>query len=258
MTFRILHGIAIACIAIVAGFSVTNTNAAGPGQQSIEAAASNNQFSFVLFYRANDTNTQNMYKTLQATLQSRNDAVAVPVNVTDAANQDIVSKFDATRIPLPAIVAIAPNGAVCSAFPRKIAEAQIEASFVSPGQATCLKALQDNQIVLLCVYPANVATVPPAVKAFSENQMYRERTQVVSVRSDDPAESRFLKQLKVPTTRQTASIAFMAPPGSMLGVFDHSVSFETLAETIAAAGKCCEDENCEFNKSAAKQGSTRR
>jgi len=258
MTFRILHGVAIACLAVVASFSATNVNAAGPGQQSIEAAASNNQFSFVLFYRTSDANTQKMFKTLQATLQPRNDAVAVPVNVTDAANGDIVSKFDATRIPLPAVVAIAPNGAVCSAFPRKIVAEQIEASFVSPGQATCLKALQDNQIVLLCVYPANGATVPPAVKAFSENQMYRERTQVVSVRSDDPAESRFLKQLNVPANRQTASIAFMAPPGSMLGVFDQSVSFETLAETIAAAGKCCEDENCKFNKAAAKEGSARR
>ncbi|MDM4015088.1 hypothetical protein [Roseiconus lacunae] len=258
MTFRILHGIAIACLAIMAGFSTANVKAAGPGQESIEAAAGNNQFSFVLFYRANDANTQQMYKTLQTTLQSRNDAVAVPVNVTDAANQDIVTKFDATRIPLPAVVAIAPNGAVCSAFPRKIAAEQIEASFVSPGQAACLKALQDDQIVLLCAYSANGSTVPPAIKAFSENQMYRDRTQVVSVRADDPAESRFLKQLKVPTDRQTASIAFMAPPGSMLGVFDQSVSFDTLAETIAAVGKCCEDENCKFNKAAAKQGNTRR
>jgi len=248
----------LVCIAIATGLSSTNVNAAGPGQQSIEAAASNNQFAFVLLYRANDANTQQMYKTLQTTLQSRNDAIAVPVNVTDSANQDLVSRFDASRIPLPAVVALAPNGAVCSAFPRKIAPEQIVASFVSPGQATCLKALQDNQIVLLCVHTANGSTMPPAVKAFSEDQMYRERTKVVSVRSDDPAESQFLKQLKVPADRQSTSVAFMAPPGSMLGVFDQSVSFDTLAETIAAAGKCCEDENCKFNKSAAKQNNARR
>ncbi|WP_146391508.1 hypothetical protein [Allorhodopirellula solitaria] len=229
-----------------------SVEAAGPGQQSIDAATEKNQFSFVLFYRANDASTQQMFKTLQDTLQSRSDAVAVPVNVTDAGNKDIVSKFDASRIPLPAVVAIAPNGAVCSAFPRKVAAQQILASIVSPGQASCLKALQDDQIVLLCVCTANGATLPPAVKAFSENQMYRERTKIVSVRSDDPAESQFLKQLKVPADRQSTSVAFMAPPGAMLGVFDQSVSFDTLAKTVAAAGKCCEDENCEFNKAAAK------
>ena len=258
MTLRILHTMTLICVAIATGFSGANVNAAGPGQQSIDAAASNNQFAFVLFFRANDANTQQMYQTLQATLQSRSDAVAVPVNVTDAANKDVVSKFDASRIPLPAVVALAPNGAVCSAFPGKIAAEQITASFVSPGQANCLKALQDNQIVLLCVHAANGSTVPPAVKAFSENQMYQARTIVVSVRADDPAESQFLKQLKVPADRQSTSVAFMAPPGSMLGVFDESVSFNTLAETIAAAGKCCEDENCKFNKSAAKQSNTRR
>ena len=258
MTLRILHAITLACLAIATAFSGTQVDAAGPGQRSIEAAASNNQFSFVMFYRTNDANTQQMYQTLQATLKSRKDAVAVPVNVSDSANQDIVSKYDASRIPLPAVVALAPNGAVCSAFPRKIEARQIEASFVSPGQATCLKALQGNQIVLLCVQPANSSAVPPAVKAFSENQMYRERTKIVSVRRNNPAESQFLKQLKVPADRQTTSIAFLAPPGSMLGVFDQSVSFDTLAETIAAAGKCCEDENCKFNKAADKRGNTRR
>lgn len=223
-------------------------DAASPGQQAVATAAKDNQFSFVLFYRGNDAATQSMYGTMKSTLDDRKDAVIVPVQIGNAAETALIGRFDATRLPLPAVAVLAPNDAVCSVFPQRVTPQQLTAAIVSPAQATCLKALQDKKLVILCAQPSASAKIPVGVEQFQSEQKFKNRTQVVSVQASDPSEAKFLRQLRVPTNQRTSVVAFMAPPGVMIGVFDGNVTLRQLAEKLAAAGRCCDDENCKFHK----------
>ncbi len=233
-------------------------SAAGPGQRAVETAASNNQFSFILFYRGNDAATQNMHGVLKSTLANRIDAVIIPVQIGNTADQALVKQFDATRTPMPAVAILAPNGAICSVFPQRVSKQQLTASIVSPGQAECLKALQDNKIVLLCAQPDANAVIPIGVRQFQADKLYVSRTKVITVQANDPAEAKFLQQLRVRTDQPTSLVTFMAPPGVMLGVFNANVTHDILAQKLAAAGKCCDDENCKHHQSAGRKQPVRR
>lgn len=226
-------------------------------QQAVTAAARNNQFAFVMFYRGNDAAAQAMHGTIKSTLAERRDAVIVPVRISDNAEQALIRKFDATRIPMPAVAVLAPNGAVCSVFPQKVNEHQLSAAIVSPGQASCLKALQDKKIVVLCAQPASSTEIPVGVRQFQADKLYSNRTEVVTVTASDPNEARFLKQLRVPTNQRTPVVAFMAPPGVMIGVFNSNITHGELAQKLVAAGKCCDDENCKHHQATGNQPSRR-
>jgi len=227
-----------------------SAHAASPGQQALEVAARNNQFAFIMFYRGNDAATKGMHGVLTSTLSDRQDAVIVPVQIGDAAEQALVKQFDATRIPLPAVAVLAPNGAVCSVFPQRVNEQQLTAAIVSPGQAACLKALQNQKIVLLCAQPDANAAIPTGVRQFQADKLYEARTEVVQVQANDPAEAKFLNKLSVRTDQPTSVLALMAPPGVMIRVFNGIVAHNVLAQKIAAAGKCCDDENCKHHNAA--------
>ncbi len=230
-----------------------SADAASPGEQAVATAAQNNQFPFVMFYRSNDTAAQTMHGTIKSTLAERRDAVIVPVQISDKAEQALIKKFDATRIPMPAVAVLAPNGAVCSVFPQKVTSHQLAAAIVSPGQASCLKALQDKKIVVLCAQPAPSAEIPVGVRQFQADKLYSNRTEVVTVMATDPNEAKFLKQLRVPANQRTPVVAFMAPPGVMIGVFNGNITHNELAQKLAAAGKCCDDENCKHHQAAGNQ-----
>jgi hypothetical protein len=244
---------------VTACFAMAQTaHAASPAEQAIQAASANNQFAFVMFYRGNDAATQTMHGTLQSSLANRQDAILVPVQIGNAAEQALVKQYDATRMPMPAVATLAPNGAVCSVFPRRVTAQQLAAAIVSPGQTQILKALQDRKLVLLCAQPTATSPIPFGVQQFQADKLYSNRTEVVSVLASDPAEAEFLTKIGVKPGQPTPVVAFMAPPGVMVGTFNANVSFDVLAQKLAAAGKCCDDESCKHHQAAtAKQPSRR-
>ena len=250
------YGLTVAILSVFLTAS-HSAHAAGPGEQAVATAAQNNQFAFVMFYRSNDVPTQRMHQTLASSLSERKDAAIVPVQIVDAGEAALIKKFDATRIPMPAVAVLAPNGAVCSVLPQRVSDKQLLACIVSPGQAKCLKALQDGRIVALCAQPSANAEIPAGVRQFQADKLYSNRTEVVSVLASDPGEAKFLKQLRVPTNQRTSVVAFMAPPGVMVGVFNGNVTHSELAQKLAAAGKCCDDENCKHHQAAGNQPSRR-
>lgn len=228
------------------------------GQQAVESNAQNGKFSFVLFYRSNDSATQSMQQVLQSTLASRQDAAIVAVQISDNREQALISKFDATRIPMPAVAVLAPNGAIASVFPQRVTPQHLTAAIVSPAQANCLKALQEQKIVLLCAHPEGQRVVPAGVTQFQNDALFKKRTEVVTVNANDPAEARFLQQLRIRTDQPSPVVAFMAPPGVMLGLYNENVTHNILAQKLAAAGKCCDDDNCKHHKAAGGAQSPRR
>ncbi|WP_417377410.1 hypothetical protein [Gimesia maris] len=257
---RIVSNFGLTAVALLSAFLTTgySAHAASPGEQSVAAAAQNNQFAFVMFYRGNDAATQAMHGAIKSALAERSDAAIVPVQISNPAEQVLVKKFDATRVPMPAVAVLAPNGAVCSVFPQKVTGQQLTAAIVSPGQASCLKALQDKKIVVLCAQPTASTEIPVGVRQFQADKLYANRTEVVSVLASDPNEAKFLSQLRVPTNQPAPVVAFMAPPGVMVGVFNGHITHSELAQKLAAAGKCCDDESCKHHQAAGSNTSARR
>lgn len=218
------------------------------GQNSLAEAAQQKKFAFILFYRANDNTTKAMYDVLNGELARRNNATFVPVNITDPGEKSVIDQFDASRTPLPAVMAVAPNGAITGVFAQKLTAAQIDAAIVTPAQTQCMRALQDKKLVLLCVQPTGNQQVPIGVQQFKADKLNANRTHLVSLQAGDPAEAKFLQQLKVRPDTRTTVTAFMAPPGVLLGTFNENVSHDVLMQKLVAAGQCCEDPNCKHGK----------
>lgn len=238
----------------VTGLSLTsqgvNADEPSPAQRAIDAAAQERQYTFILFYRVNNAVKQGMERVLQRSLSQRQDATVVPVQIGNAAEQALVQRFDASRTPLPAVVALAPNGAVTGVFPQRLTPQQIAMAIVSPGEAECVKALQEKKLVLMCVHPVNEITIPDGVRQFVADEEYKDRTQVVNLQADDAAEARFLQQLNLPNGLSSVGVVVMAPPGVMVGTFDGTVTQEALLQKLAAAGKCCDDPNCKHRRAS--------
>jgi hypothetical protein len=122
-----------------------------------------------------------------------------------------------------------------------------------------MRALQDKKLVLLCVQPAGTQQVPVGVQQFRSDKLNVNRTHLVSIQAGDPAEAKFLQQLKVPSDTQSAVTAFMAPPGVLLGTYNDKVTPTILMNRLAAAGQCCADPNCKHRQAAsAAKPTTRR
>lgn len=227
-----------------------------PGDQKIAANSKAGHTTFLLFYRSNDRLTQAVYGTLKAGASKRKDAAILPIQVDDRAERGLIERFDVTRTPLPAVVSLAPNGAVTGVFSQQIKPEEVDGAVVSAGYAKCIKAMQSGQIVLLCVQPAARGFVPKGVQDFQADRLYRERTQVVNISATDPGEAQFVKQLGLNARSASPQVVFMAPPGVMLGAYDANVTHAALATKLAAAGKCCDDKNCKHNQTATGPSAT--
>ncbi len=235
-------------------------SAASPGwtaspsraEQQIGQAAAEQKYAFIVFYKKNDAATQAVVNTLAQGIASRKDrAVVVYVNVADPAEKALVDKHKTGRAPMPLTLAVAPNGAITGIFAQKLEVKHVDASFVTPTTADCMKSLQDGKAVLLCVHPDENGLAPAGVKAFEADPQFKGRVSLVSMRLDDRAEASFLTELQIDAakTRET-TVVFMAPPGVMVGKYASSVTNAKLAADLHAAGKCCDDPNCKHGKKA--------
>jgi hypothetical protein len=229
-----------------------------PSELAMEAASVANKFTFILFHRVNDATTQRLHRRLTDESAKRTDTEVLTIQLNDAAEGRLIQRFDATRMPMPAVVVVAPNDAVTGVFPQKLTPQEFHGAIVTPGYARCIKALQNGQLVLLCVQPETNGFVPRGVKRFQADPQYGSRTDVVNIVATDPAEARLLKELGIDSRIASPMVVFMAPPGAMLGRFDAQVTSATLASKLAAAGKCCDDPNCKHGRSAQNRSSQNR
>jgi hypothetical protein len=222
----------------------------GQGIAAWRKAAAANKYLFVFFYRERNRQTDGLWEVFQRSMNKVPDAADwVAVQAGDPAEKRLVDRFDATRAPMPLVLALAPNGAVTKGFAGKFSEDQLRQAFVSPCTAHCLKALQDRKLVLLCVQDpgpqAGQVSLPPGVNDFAADPRYAQTTQVVLLNPTDRNEASFLKELGVEPRTSGPIVAFLAPPGSLIGKFAASVTKDQLAASLAAAqsdpcagGKC--------------------
>jgi hypothetical protein len=221
----------------------------GKGMAAVAQAATAQKYLFVFFWREQNAQTDQMWKALEAAAANLSDrAMVAAVSVTDPAERAIVERYGVSRAPMPLVLSIAPCGAITKAFPGRLDENQLRAALVSPCTEKCMKALQERKLVLLCVQNSttefNVAAIQ-GVQDFKADQQYAAATEVVYLNSADQAEASFLQGLQVDPQKTVPVTVFMAPPGTIVGKFEGSVTKDQLVAKLASAqSSCCPGGKC--------------
>ncbi len=221
---------------------------AGKGQAALSQAASTNKTVWLVFYRSWDAGTATMAQNVKAYVD-KNAARAgwTAVAIGEPAEAAVVERFKVGRAPMPLVLAVNPNGAVTGVFMQKVSDAELARCFVSPRKADCMKALQQNHLVLLCVQPSSVPTMPPGVQEFKALPHYADRTDVLGINLADPNEAAFLTDMQIDPRIQAPVTVLLAPPGVVVGTFPISASGNEMAAALHSAGKCCNDPNCKHH-----------
>jgi hypothetical protein len=235
--------------AVAPGWGRATATPVGRGAAAMAASANANKYLFIFFWNNQDQATSAMYRVFQtATAKTADRADALAIHTGDAAEQGIVARFGVSRAPMPLVLAIAPNGAVTRGFPGRLADGQLQQAFVSPATATCMKALQDRKLVLLCVQNGTTQSNEAAMQGVQDlkaDPQYARVAEVIALDPNDSAEAGFLKNLQVDPRTPVAVTAVLTPPGSVVAKFEGPVSKDAIVAKLATAssggcpgGKC--------------------
>jgi predicted small lipoprotein YifL len=209
------------------------------GMAALRRASAAGKHLLILFYRTDDDSTRAMREVFASAVSKFSKrASSVIVSVTDPAERELVAKYQVDRAPMPLALVVAPSGAVTGGFAGEVTKEQLSGAFVGPGTATCLKALQDNKLVLLCVQNASTRSNDAALKGareFKADARYEKITEIVSVDPSDTTEAKFLGQLRIDPKTVAAVTAFLAPPGSVIATYTGATDKNTLVAALTAA-----------------------
>jgi hypothetical protein len=252
----------LAAACVVVGFSsLTETSRGQPAARVARAegtpSPATNQsakFTFLLFWKENNTDTQRLTENLKSAVTKRAErAEWTAVNVNDSASRPIVERYQVSRVPMPTVLCIAPNGGITGVFVRKLSDEAVDDALVTSAMADATKALQDKKIVLVHVKSTAGAPLPDGAAAIQRDPSFQSRTVVVELLAADPAESRFLADLEINSQQLDGSmVVVLAPPGVLVGKFKSNATMSQIAQKLHAAGKCCNDPKCKHNKKSAE------
>lgn len=219
------------------------------GMAAISAAASESKYLFMLFWKSEDEATRSMRGALDSVMkQVSAKATRVIIKIDDPRERPVVDKFDLDRAPMPLILALAPNGAITGGFPSKADEKGLLNAFATPCTEKCMKALQNNKLVFVCVQNAQTKSNEAAMKGvrdFQADSRYNEVTEIVMLNPADAAEVSFLGDLKVSEKTPAAVTVLMAPPGAVIAEFTGATKKEDLVSTLEKASSgCCPGGKC--------------
>jgi hypothetical protein len=241
-----LFGAAMLALAIAAPVKAEPTEA-GQGSSraaaAIDKAANDNKYLFIFFFSGQDTHTGAMNGVFQAAMAKMTDrANATTVYLADPAEKPIVEKFGVRGAPMPLVLAIAPTGAATRAFPKQFEEAQFQQAFVSPCTARCMKVIQDQRMILICVQNDKTQFNQEAmqgVNAFKTSSRYGKATEVVMLDPADKAEQHFLADLQVDPRTTTTVTLLVTPPGAPVARFAGPVTEEQITAKVKEAESGC-------------------
>lgn len=221
---------------------VESLKATGNGLEAIRKAANAEKYLFAFFWKEDDDQSIAMRQVFdQAVAKEADRADSVAVNITDESQKEIVEEYGLERAPMPLVLTLAPNGAITGGFPTSFEEKDLLKAFVSPGTAECIKPLQENKLVLLCLHNADTKSNEDAMKGvrdFKQDEKYAEATEVVMLDPADSAEATFLADLGISPETETAITVLMAPPGAPVGMIEGPTTKELFVDILAKAQAC--------------------
>jgi hypothetical protein len=244
LSLAVMLGLGVTPYAKAASPTEGSAPTASPAAKALEKAAKHNKYLFIFFFAdEQDEHTSAMKGVFQKAMAKMTDrAESITINVMDPAEKPIVDKFGARGAPMPIVLSIAPTGAATKAFPKQFEEAQLQEAFVSPCTAKCMRAIQDQHSILLCVQNDKTQSNQEAmqgVKAFKGDPQYTKGIEVIMLDPTDKAEQRFLKDLEVDPRTTTAVTVLVMPPGAPVARFTGALTKDEIETAVKAAQSSC-------------------
>jgi hypothetical protein len=216
---------------------------------ALQQAADAKKHLFVFVHEKDDEQTREGRKAFDTAVSKLGDAVQwIAIDRSAPAESEFVEKYGLKAAPMPLVLAFAPNGAIVGGFvgPR-LTEQQLLNALASPVMQTCLKALQDRKLVLLCAQNSTTKSNDTAMKGVNEfkaDSRFAQFTEIVKVDPSDTAEKKFLTQLQIDPKADQAATVFLAPPGAIIGKFSGATDKNKLVATLQAASSGCGAGGC--------------
>ena len=210
-----------------------------PAETAISAAAKQNRYVFVTFYRKDDAASKKMQTAMKATcgkLSHRADFVSIDVD--DPVQQDIVSRYGADQSPIPLTVVVAPNGAITAGYPNEIKKTDFSDAFVSDGMARVVKVLQSQKLAVVCIQSSRTKNNKKSLATAEElkaDPALGGAVQIVKIDPSDRTESRFMAECRVDVRSTNAQLVVLAPPGKLVGKFDGTATKDTIMASLRAS-----------------------
>ncbi len=241
--------LALAMLAMAVASTAATAAEQSKSQAILGQNAAQQKYTFLMFYRGDNAGTRAMAQSLKTALVPFSQQASVTyVSVTDPSEQETIKQFGVSRVPLPFVLAVAPNGAITAVASQKISSEQVVSAFGTPGMADCMKAMQNRQLVLVCVHGEAHRQIPNAIADFQADPEFKDRISVILVKANDPSEKQFLDQMEINQAGlQSPVMVFMAPPAVLVGKFAANATKAEMAAALHAAGECCEDPHCKHN-----------
>ena len=212
------------------------------GLPAVERAAAAGKTLFLYLHKAEDSQGLAKRKVFDAAMKSlgpRADSIAI--DLRSPAEKGLIEKLELKRLPLPFVLALAPNGAVTGGFPIEFDEQKLRGALVSPAMASCLKALQDKKTVFLCVQneqSKSHAEALAGIKAFRADPKSAATTEVVLLDPKDSAEAQTLERFKIEGEGAIALTVLLKPPGTVAARFSGPTDKAKISDAMKACTSC--------------------
>ncbi len=214
-----------------------------------QRAATAQQYLFVLVHEEED----DAVRAARVALETTAAKLTPPARVTyldrrSEADREFLQQAGLKRAPVPLVLAMAPNGAITAGMPAAEATAErLQAARVGPALQQCLKALQDDKLVVVSVQNAKItdgAAALQGAREFAADPLYAEFTVVVPVDPTNAADRDFLSGLDIDSQTTEATTLLLAPPGRLLGRLSGAVDKEELELALRRGMSACGPAGC--------------
>lgn len=218
----------------------------------VQQAADEDKHLFIFFYKEMNEKTVHLQKIFDETMEKMGGEIKfIKVKTMDPSEKSLVDKFDLSRSPMPFVISLAPNGAITGGF-TSFGEQELKDSIASPGEASCIKALQDRKVVLLCLQNGQTKQNEAAlqgVKDFKADSQFSKATEVIVMDPLSAKELKFIEQLGIEPGITRAVTLLISPPGEVVKIYCGQTSKEQIASDLkkasaCGAGGCCPGGKC--------------
>ena len=214
---------------------------------AIQKAAAESKYIFLFFYKDKNESTLHLQKVLDQTLIKLKEVKSLSINLNDPSEKPIINRFKLKGTPMPFVIVLAPNGAITGGF-STFTQQQLINSIISPGAASCHKALQERKLVILCLQNEKTANNKSALQAaneFKADPRFAKATEIVMIDPSDIREHAFLKQLDLNLHSSESMTVLIYPPAVVIGKHEGVTTKEQLVSNLkqttsgCGEGKCC-------------------
>lgn len=228
--------------------SLCTLSASGDSSMAIQNAANQGKHLFIFFYKDQGEKTLRLQNIFEQTLQKMGEhATSIKVNADDPSEKTLIERFELKRSPMPFTIVLAPNGAIVGGFSSFI-EQQLTDSISSPGAASCLKALQERKLVLLCLQNSQTLNNEAALKGVNDFKLdprFANATEIVIIDPSDGKEQKFLNQIVNNTRSPQALTVLISPPAEVIGTYQGAITKTQLVSDLEkATSGCCGSNGC--------------